>query len=156
MSFDGVQRVIVGGGHFVEHGGRLVQEVVIHNEQIVRIVEKAFTLNEYGLPNNIPVGHRIPPTLIGRAQNGIVLINSEHESRAWYESREGVQQELDRTLDVAKDVALSVGCGLSGDSMGAIEYGYSAAQKFFDPYVNTAKDWWETVGTLMTTPDRDK
>lgn len=148
MSVDRLGHVIVGGGHFIESGGRLIQEVVAHQEHMRRLYELGTRLNEFGVQSHVMPGQR----LADRAsiiQNGIVLV-SDIESRAWQDYAE---RWADRSDELMKEAALSLGCALSGDAQGAVEHGVNAAGTWFDGLVEDVKSIWDR-GTMPLSPDR--
>ena len=155
MSLDRLQHVIVGGGHFVDHAGQLVQQIAVRGPEMLAIIDRGLSLEEFGVARNIMPGQRLTPSLSGRAQqlNSPFRLCADIESSAWQSYSE---QQYDRAVDLGREASLMAGSALSGDMQGTVEHGAAAVELYWQTLREDAVNIWEQVGTLMTIPDRDR
>lgn len=145
MTIDRLSHVVVGGGHFVNHGGQLIQQCAQHQARIQAVINRLTALNEFGVPSHIPVGDR--PNLSLQNRPDIVLIaNDNNDSSAW----QGFQDfwadfTEDPAFEMAKEAILMAGSAAAGDLEGTVEHGAKAVELYF-----------ESRGTMPMFPDRDK
>lgn len=162
MSVEGLGRVVmaghvvVGGGHFVEVGGRLIQECFIHGPQIQTVFDSIVRANET-LPalGNVLVGSRPAPINNIYTAAPPILLTSDQESRAWeaYQRAE-IDERFYRSLDTMKEAGLAVGSIWAGDYQSALEHGAAAAELWWKD-LSGAWQSAENFGTQPLSPNRD-
>lgn len=128
MSLD---RVVVGGGHFVQRGGELVQQFVEKAPDLARAFERGTERMLF----HSNVQHRIMnPSVIHPKPDIPIMLVADNESSAWQDFMDKVVPE--HTREGLKEIALAYGSAASGDIEGALEHGVNAtveaAQQFLD------------------------
>lgn len=157
MTIGALQHVVVGGGHFVEVGGRLVQECFLHGEQLLNVYDSIVRANaELPTLGHIPVGDPLPAITNSYSSRPPILLASDIESRAWEAyRRERIDEDFYKAIEMGKDAGLMLGSALAGDMQSAVEYGAKALEKSWDLFRGETEHAWN-FGTQLLSPDRDK
>lgn len=134
MSIDRIGHVIVGGGHFIERGGRLIQQC---QERLPAVADGVIRL----------IGSRS----LRCPRDEIEQMERERAATQWLERKERDREALERlyessqrqvelSLEALGEVALSAGCAAAGDPQGALEHGIEAVSKVSESFWEGVKD----------------
>lgn len=138
-----VDRVIVGGGHFVERGGQLVQELVEKGPNLMNAFERA--QERLAFDRNIEIAPRVFTFHeVLQQQNSdrlpIILCEAnEGNDNNWVDRNDRQQDaadQLERSLEAMKEGLLAWGCAAAGDLEGAVDHGAQAAEKTWENFVD--------------------
>lgn len=126
-----VERVVVGGGHFIQRGTELVQQFAEKAPDLSQAFQRGTERMLYY--SNVQPRIVNPSIVVPRRDIPIVLVN-DSESSAWQDFMDKVVPE--HTREGLKEIALAYGSAASGDIEGALEHGVNAtveaAQQFLD------------------------
>lgn len=142
MSLDSLSHVIVGGGHFIERAGSLVQVVntvplmVERSTQVLVGIDRssrsiinaqaAFDRNRAMTMEKIPAGFIMPKGLESKFE--LIKNHADKAAKAAAE-HERHAENLNKLYEAGKDLGLALGYGAAGDVQGAAEAAADAAWK---------------------------
>lgn len=151
MSLD---RVVVGGGHFVERGGQMVQELVERGPNLLSAFERAQERLSYA--SNVPVAPRVytfqqasqhlqsnrPPIILCEAGEG--------NDNNWFDRNDpggasgpDAADQFQTALEGWNEALLSIGSATAGDMEGAVDHGAQAVEKWWE---NFSQSWSDLFG----------
>ena len=121
--------IVVAGGHFVDRGGQLVQSAVVTAGHAQDAFNRGLEASFYSRATPIPPDH--PQRVLSPDQARYTPIASSAEE-AWEAFRSSHQGEG------LKELGLAAGCAASGDVNGALEHGINAT-------VECAQGFWDQI-----------
>ena len=158
-----MSNVVVGGGHFVERGGQVVQEFANHVQVGSRTMNKLEEMKgaidncfgwtekythencepfpEYKQVQNVYTSSGINISSSARPpQPSYTLCSNDSDSNAWIDRCDDFRNS--HLGGFIKEFGLALGSGIAGDGQGAIEHGASAAE-----------EWWKSVQEMADKAD---
>lgn len=146
------RHVIVGGGHFVERGGQLVQELAERGPRLVEAFQRG---TEYlTIAEHVPVGvPRVPTytqiqTMQERSRLPVIFVEAnEGNDNNWFDRGDagGAQgpdrgEALQTSIEAWNEALLAGGSAAAGDFESALDHGAQAAEKWWEGFSGTFKD----------------